>query len=211
MPIYETRDTARLKRGTNGVISFWRDRKFYYHHLWITEIEQPHQMTGTRVQGHHTAHWYPRSYAPGNYQITINCRNDRDQQRLANLVRLHHKTMLETPGIRFSSRVGSTGNRHLLFLRIDSENIKVRGWIPAFQITKRGVHHVAPQVTFDFFPAIDPYSSDPIISHQIREWWNPKKMRPVKDPFVVDPEQGQPRRNQKTEPFPGTPGESRPG
>lgn len=57
---------------------------------------------------------------------------------------------------------------------------------------------MAPEVTFDFFPALDPYSSDPIISHQIREWWNPKKMKPVKDPFVADPELGKPLRKVNT-------------
>jgi hypothetical protein len=195
--ILETKSTAKLKRNSNGTLSFYKNNKHYVHALWVTEIEQPHQVTGSRHQSAHVSHWYPRSYAPGDIQVTIRCRTQTDYQRLANLVRMHQKLLTETPGLRFSGRANSTGLRHLMLLRIPSENIAVHGWIPTFTITKRGVFDPAPQYTFGFFTAIDPYSSNPIISHQIREWWNPKKMKPTPTEvkFEEDPDEGRPTRD----------------
>lgn len=199
MPILETEATAKAKSNSNGSLSFFKDGTHYVHTLWITSIEQPHQITGTRKQSKHVAHWYPKSYAPGDLSVTIRNRTQRDYQRLANLVRLHHKMMTDTPGMRFSNKSGSTGRRHLMFLQIPSEDIYVRGWISTFTLTKKGVHDVAPEYTFSFFTAFDLYSSDPIISHQIREWWNPAKMKAVEDdPFVIDPEDGNPNREETT-------------
>lgn len=195
MAMLETAATRALKRGRNGTLSFYHNNKQYIHALWVIAISQPHQINGSRHQSMHQAHWYPRSYAPGDITVETRCRTQRDYQRLSNLVRLHHRVMLETPGLRFSNRVNTTGRRHLMLLHIPSENITVRGWIPSFTITKRGVHDVAPECNFTFFTALDPYSSDPIISHKIREWWNPKKMLPVKDPFAIDPGQGKPNRD----------------
>jgi hypothetical protein len=197
MPILETKTTRAQKKGANAYLSFYRDKKQYVHTLWVTRIEQPHQVSGARHQSQHQAHWYPKSYQPGDISVTVRCRTQEDYQRLANLVRLHHRTLLETPGLRFSGKKNSTGLRHLMLFRVQSEAISVRGWIPSFTISKKGVFDVAPECTFAFFTAIDPYSSDPIISHQIREWWNPNKLKPVKDPFEIDPEQGKPGR--KTE------------
>lgn len=205
--LLETAATRQLKRNTNGSLSFYRNNKLYVHTLWITEIAQEHNITGKRAQSMHVAHWYPKSYAPGDIQITVRCRTQKDYQRLANLVHFHHHTMLETPGLRFSGRRNSTGLRHLMLLRVPSESLTIHGWIPTFTLTKRGVFDPAPQYQFGFFAAIDPYSSNPIISHQIREYWNPKKMVPTKDPFATDPDQGKPLRNDdpliRPNPIPG--------
>jgi hypothetical protein len=194
MPIYETNVSRQKKRNTNATLSFYRQGKLYLHTLWVTNISQPHQINGSRHQSAHQAHWYPKGYQPGDISITIRCRTQKDYQRLANLVRLHHKTMIETPGLRFSGRADSTGLRHLMLFRLPSEAINVRGWIPSFSITKKGVFDVAPEYTFTFFTAIDPLSSDPIVSHQIREYWSIATMNPV-DPWAIDPTQGQPNRN----------------
>lgn len=195
MPIYETPTTRKNKRQTNAGLSFYRKNVQYLHTLWVTEIEQPHTMNGSRHQSAHVAHWYPRSYQPGDLSVTIRCRTQADYQRLTNMVRLHHRTMMEIPGLRFSGRANSTGLRHLLRFHLPSESINVHGWIPSWTLTKKGVHEVAPEYTFNFFTAIDPYSSDPIVSHQIREYWNPSKMKPEADPFAVDPDQGKPGRD----------------
>lgn len=196
MPQYETAATRKNKKHTNASLSFFNKNKLYLHTLWVTIIEQPHTISGSRQQSMHRAHWYPRSYQPGDLQITIRCRTQRDYQRLANMVRLHHKVMMETPGLRFSGKANSKGLRHLMRFHCPTENINVHGWISSFTLTKHGVHDVAPMYAFSFFPAIDPLSSDPIISHQLREYWNPKHMVPVADPFAIDPEKGQPNRNQ---------------
>ena len=194
MPMLETKATRALKKGTNGALSFYNKNVFYLHTLWVTVVTQPHEISGQRRQSMHQAHWYPRSYQPGNYTITIRCRTQEDYQRLSNLVRLHHTVMMSTPGLRFSGKANSVGLRHMMRLRIPSEAINVYGWIPNFTITKRGVFDPAPEYTFDFFPAHDPLSSDPLISYQIREYWNPNKMKPQKDPFTIDPDQGKPNR-----------------
>lgn len=203
----ENQISRNQKRGTNGSLSFYRNRKHYVHTLWITELEQPHQINGRRVQSVHQAHWYPRSYAPGDISVTIRCRTQEDYQRLANLARFHHQTMLETPGLRFSGRAGTTGLRHLMLLRVPSEALTIRGWIPSFTITKRGVFDPAPLCTFTFFPAIDPYSSNPIISHQIRDWAR-LKGKPVKNPFAIDPDKGKPNRTEDNN-IVGNPGDGR--
>ena len=186
---------TKAKAHANGSLSFWRQNKLHAHSLWVTALAWPQQINGSRSQSMHQAHWYPRSYQPGNLSVTIRCRTQLDYQHLANFVRLHHRNMLETPGLRFSGKANSVGLRHLLLIRIPSEAITIRGWIPSFTITKRGVFEVAPEYTFEFFCAIDPYSSDPIISHQIRQWWNSAKMKPT-DPFAIDPDQGKPNRNE---------------
>jgi hypothetical protein len=206
MPIYETEATRKNKKNTNASLSFFRNNKHYVHTLWVTLITQPHQVSGSKVQSMHVAHWYPRSYQPGDLSITIRCRTQADYQRLANMVRLHHRTMLETPGLRFSGKPNSKGLRHLLFFRCPSEALSVHGWISSFTLTKRGVHDVAPEYTFNFFTAIDPYSSDPIISHQIREYWNPSKMKPEADPWTIDPDKGKPGRDDN--PSPDHPGQN---
>jgi len=190
MPKYET--TA--KHDANGTLSFYKDNVHYVHTLWVETLSQPHQINGSGHQSMHMNHWYPKSYAPGNISLTVRCKHQADYQHLANFIRLHHRLLLETPGLRFSSRKGTTGLRHLMFLRVPSERIECHGWVPTFTLNKKGVFDPAPQCTFDFFVAIDPFSSDPLISHQIREWWNPAKMKPT-DPFLVDPEQGDPERD----------------
>lgn len=196
----------KAKPNSNGSFSFYRNDKHHVHTLWIEAISQPHQVTGSRAQSVHQSHWYPRSYAPGDISITIRCRTQLDYQHLANFVRLHHRLMLETPGLRFSGRANSIGLRHLMLFRLPTEFITVRGWIPTFRIAKRGVFDPAPQVEIPFFTAIDPYSSDPIISHQIREWWNSKKMKPT-NPYDIDPDQGKPNRSEdaliRPDPIPG--------
>lgn len=176
----------KAKANNNASLSFYRQNKHHVHTLYVTGIEQPHQVSGTRVQSQHTAHWYPRSYQPGDIQVTIRCRTQLDYQHLANFVRLHHRLLLETPGLRFSGKANSVGLRHLMLLSIPSEYIIARGWIPTFTISKRGVFDPAPEYTFGFFTALDPWSSDPIVSHQIREWWNSSKMKPT-DPGFLDP------------------------
>lgn len=195
MPMYENKTTRASKRSTNASLSFYRKNVLYLHTLWVTIVEQPHTISGSRQQSMHRAHWYPKSYQPGDMQITIRCRSQADYQRLANMVRLHHKTMLETPGLRFSGKANSEGLRHLMRFHLPSEAINVHGWIPLFTLSKHGVHDVAPEYAFSFVTAIDPLSSDPIISHQLREYWNPNKMKPEKDPFTIDPDQGKPGRN----------------
>ena len=134
----------KAKPGANGSLSFWRDNKHHVHSLWVTVVEQSHQITGSRSQSMHVAHWYPKSFAPGDIQVTIRCRSQLDYQHLANFVRLHHRTMLETPGLRFSGKTGSTGLRHLMLLNIPSEAVVVRGWIPTFRISKKGVFDPLP-------------------------------------------------------------------
>jgi len=191
-PTFET----KAKKHANGTLSYWQNNKHWVHTLWVEQLEQPQQIRGVRKQSMYTAHWYPKSYAPGDLAVTVRCASQRDLQHLANFVRKHHRLLLETPGLRFSNRANSTGRRHLMFLRISSEAIAVRGWISSFTITKKGVFDPAPQLSFSFFTALDPYSSDPLVSHQIREWFNPAKMKPVDDPFAIDPIKGKPGREE---------------
>jgi hypothetical protein len=200
MALYET----KKKPSANATFSFYANNKHFIHTLWVEQLEQPHQVTGSRHQSLHVNHWYPKSYAPGNLTITVRCSSQRDYQHLANFIRRHHRLMLETPGLRFSGKANSTGLRHLLLFRMPSENLTLRGWVPTFTLTKRGVFDPAPQYPIGFFVAIDPLSSNPIISHQIREYWNPAKMKPV-DLAAIDPDQSKPNRNDPNDPL-GEPG-----
>jgi hypothetical protein len=85
MPIYETEATRKNKKNTNASLSFFRNNKHYVHTLWVTLITQPHQVSGSKVAvDAHVAHWYPKSYQPGDLSVTIRCRTQADYQRLAN-------------------------------------------------------------------------------------------------------------------------------
>ena len=170
------------KRGTNARLVFWVPEKGrpYQHSLWVEEVAQTFGVSGSRQQSRKAAHFYPRSMQQGMIQVTGRERSQESAQFLANFIRKHHESMISRPGVRFSQNSNALGNRMLMWFIMPSEYISVKGWIPSFTRTNRGVFEVAPQYTFEFFVVFDRLSAgDPLISHYIRDFYSPKNMKPT--------------------------------
>lgn len=154
------------KKRPNGYLSFTnRADTTVYHSLWVNDISQSLELTGTPAQSTWTRKFYPRSFAPGAITVNGVCSSQRDYQDLANFIRSHHIDLMATSNpIPFAK---------FMRLSIPSEALSVRGWIPKFTISKKGVFEPAPNFTFSFSVGFDHHSTPVEISHSVKKWFTP--------------------------------------
>jgi hypothetical protein len=142
--------------------------------LWVMRLEQPHMLTGATYQSRTKRHFYPRSYAPGDITVGGRLPHEESLQNLSLYIRKHQRAVLNVPNAERFARVNpkAPGFQRLMRLSIPSENILVRGWIPDFSITKKGVFNVAPEFSFNFFVVFDNTARDIGISHRIKKYYD---------------------------------------
>lgn len=158
---------------TNAYLEYEADGTVYHHALIIESLTQPLSVTGSTSQGRLSRQFYPRAHSPGDIQVTGRCLSQTEYQQLALYIRQHQRTLINTPGTIMFNRTdtNSVGYRRLMKLWVYREGILVRGFIPRFTISKRGVFDPAPQYNFNFTVVFDPYAENIQISQNIRKYY----------------------------------------
>lgn len=164
---------ARPKRGINAYILYRFNKRQHIKRLWVMQLEQAHQLQGNSAQSRFTRHFYPRSYAPGAMQVTGRCRTEKEYQELARFIRTHQRRLITSPYNFARLAHNAKGYQLLMKLGIPDEGVSLRGWIPNFNLSKRGVFNPAPEFTFQFDIAFDPHSTPIEVSHALRKWYGP--------------------------------------
>ena len=171
---------GRVKPGANATLSFVLGKTRYTHALWVTSLEQPHQLQGTTQQSRRTQHFYPTSYSPGNLDIKGRCYTTEEYQALANFVRYHQEVMIDSPGLSVQGPASTKGFSRLLRFKMTSEQRDLHGWVERFRFTKTGVLAVAPEFEMSFFVAYDGFSKQKVVVSAGSGIYNPQDWKPVK-------------------------------
>lgn len=139
--------------------------------LWIDSITQSNSLSGNSSQSRLTKHFYPHAHMPGDYVLEGTASSQKDYQNLAIYIRNHQVAMMNQPVDESFTRVAGAGFRRLLTLSVPSEGLWIRGFVPRFTLTKRGVFEPAPKFTFNFFVVFDSHSTDIRLSSEIRKYF----------------------------------------
>jgi len=166
----------------NAHFSYTADGANHSIDLYIEEMSQSFDLSGTTAQTRLHRQFFPRGYSPGNLSMTARATSQDEYQTFARFVRDHQVTMVNTPGhMAFTSLdTNSPGYQRLLRLYIDAEGILYRGWIPSFTMRKEGVMAPAPSFTVDFFVVFDSHATNIFASRQVQKlWWQQSAPPPI--------------------------------
>lgn len=152
-------------------------------YLWITKIAQTNELSGPTYNSKNTRHFYPRSYGPGDYQITGVAQSQEDYQLISRFIRKHQEQMVSGVKQIYVDQATIGSYKYLMNLIIPSENIFVQGWINSFTINKKGVFDPAPEYTFPFTIGWDSHSTNIDSSFSIEKWYSPNRTDQI-DPSI---------------------------
>lgn len=152
------------KKGTSATLSYRHGGELKAYTLWLNKVSQEHSLQGETHQGLLSNHFYPKSYSPGDYQLTGYHDGQGDLQELALFIRGHHEALIEHVG-GFNTQNRSIAQNSsafslLMYLTIPSEGIACRGWVASFTITRMGVIERTPNFSFPFTVIYDTHSAD---------------------------------------------------
>lgn len=143
--------------------------------LWIMSLKQNNQLEGPRAQSRLTRHFYPRSYGPGELIVSGRAASQKNLQDLAIFIRGHQSSIVNG-GVQIDKK--------MMTLVIPTEGIFLQGFIPRFNLIKRGVFAPIPEYTFNFVITYDPNhtSQSLVISHIVKKWFtgSPSDIQPFK-------------------------------
>jgi hypothetical protein len=153
---------------------YYKSDKPHSRGLWVMEISQGHELSGSAYQSRTKRHFYPRSYAPGDIVVKGRCSSQEQLQTLSLFIRMHQRAIMAMPRNQRFARINtsSPGYQRLLRLSIPSERLLVRGWVSNFSIIKKGVFDPAPEYTFNFFVVFDNTAQNIALSHRIRRFYD---------------------------------------
>jgi hypothetical protein len=142
--------------------------------LYVNVITQPFALGGSTAQGRLSRQFYPRAHSPGDITVEGQCLSQSDLQSLGLFIREHQRAMVVTPNNLMFNRIStkSQGYRRLMQLWIDGEGILVRGFVPQFTVSKRGVFDPSPKYSFTFTVIFDPHAENIRISSDITKNYN---------------------------------------
>lgn len=156
--------TSHDKDGATGSLTYRLNGASHSYSLWVTKVEQSNDLQGETQQGRYSNHFYPKSYSPGDYQVSIICDGQQDLQDLAVFIRYHHQALIDHVGdFSTNNRQAATKSADfglLMVLTVQSEGITCRGWVPQFTLTRKGVMDPNPEYTFPFTHVYDYRSAD---------------------------------------------------
>lgn len=158
----------------NGYMQFMDTNKMNYFGLYIDQITQPHQLSTNSSQTRLVKIVYPRSYMPGDITVNGTCLSQEEYQELALFIRFNHRTLISTPSNMSFTNPTGPGAQRLISLFIPSENIAVQGFIPSFDLTKRGTYFdPAPQYQFAMTVVFDSQKQEIIASRSVTKYFDP--------------------------------------
>ena len=157
----------------NASLSYTIDSTNFRQELFVMDLEQTHELSGTTAQSRLYRQFYPRAYAPGDMKVSGRCRSQEEYQQLGLFIREHQRRLLDSPANVMFNRADLTnpGYQRLLRLSVPSEGIILRGYVQRFTISKRGVHDPAPEYSFDFVVVFDPHAIDIEASSVIQQYF----------------------------------------
>lgn len=157
----------------NAYLSYTDDIGVHAIGLYVDSIEQPHELTVNTSQTRWAKQIYSRAYMPGDIAVSGRCLSQDDLQSLGLFIRLHHRALLNTPTSQAFTNPDSAGAQRLMKLSIPSERVIARGFIPSFQITKRGVFEPAPTYQFSLTVIFDASAATIVASRASTKYFNP--------------------------------------
>ena len=162
------------KPSHNCTLSYTVNGTLHGFALWVMELAQPHNLSGSSSQSKHKKMFYPKAYAPGNLSVSGRVRDERELQKLAYYIRAHQRQLINTPFDERFSRINTNngGYKRLMRIAVPSEGISIRGWIDTFSIAKKGYPNVAPEFKFDFFVIFDDTATDIGISSRVKKYYD---------------------------------------
>jgi hypothetical protein len=152
---------TRPVKSPNAYLRYWDTAtgQFVRRYLWVMEVEQTHELSGSTYQSQYYQHFYGKSYAPG--PVTVNGRvpTQAHYDALAEFIRKHQLLLINQPGASnlLNPNPSDPYSLPLLTLAVPSEGLNLEGYVTGFQGGAKRFNP-APPFNFDFVVINDAHS-----------------------------------------------------